>query len=74
MLMVMDLLRVMRHLYPRYLASSVREVKCTHLGYGTRLSRLHTPDPPLVLAFTRGSRSATRDPKQKNIQGTPDRL
>jgi hypothetical protein len=74
MVMVMDLLRVVRHLYPRYLAGSVREAKCTHLGYGTRLSRLHTLDPPLALAFTRGSHSATRDPKQENIQGTPDRL
>jgi hypothetical protein len=32
---------------PQYLAASVREAKCTRLGYGTRLSRLHTLDPHL---------------------------
>jgi hypothetical protein len=44
--MVMVLLRGMHHPDPQYLTVSVREVKCTRLGYGTRLSRLHTPDPP----------------------------
>jgi hypothetical protein len=29
---------------PQYLAASVREAKCTRLGYMTRLSRLHTLD------------------------------
>jgi hypothetical protein len=71
--MVMDLLRVVRHPDPWYLAGSVRETKCTRLGYGTRLSRLHTLDPTLALAFPRGSHSATRDLGQKNNQGTSDR-
>jgi hypothetical protein len=44
--MVMDLLRVVHHPDLQYLAGSIREVKCTCLGYGTRLSRLHTLDPP----------------------------
>jgi hypothetical protein len=48
---------------PQYLASSVRKEKCAHLGYGTRLSRPHTPDPTLALVFLRSSHSATRDPK-----------
>jgi hypothetical protein len=61
--MVMDLLRGMRHSDPQYFAANVREVKCTHLEYGTRLSRLHTSDPPLVLAFPRSNHSATLDPK-----------
>jgi hypothetical protein len=43
--MVMVLLRGMCHPDPQYLAVSVREVKCTCLVYGTRLSRLHTLDP-----------------------------
>jgi hypothetical protein len=63
--MVMDLLRVMHRLDLQYSADSFREAKCTHLGYGTRLSRLHTLDPPLALAFARGNHSATRDPRQK---------
>jgi hypothetical protein len=41
----MVLLRGMRHLDPQYLASSIKEKKCTRLGYGTRLSRLDTLDP-----------------------------
>jgi hypothetical protein len=57
----MVLLRGMRHPDPHYLAASVRETKCTRLGYGTRLSRLHTLDPPLALAFLRSSHSATAD-------------
>jgi hypothetical protein len=43
--MVMDLLRGMHRFDPQYLAASVREVKCAHLGYKTRLSRLRTLDP-----------------------------
>jgi hypothetical protein len=71
--MVMGLLREVRYLGAQYLAGSVREVKYTHLGYGTRLSRLHTPNPPLALAFPRSNHSVTRDPKQENNQGTPRR-
>jgi hypothetical protein len=68
--MVMDLLRVVHRSDPQYSADSFREAKCTHLGYGTKLNRLHTLDPPLALAFPMGSHSATRDPRQKNNQVT----
>jgi hypothetical protein len=53
---------------------SVREAKCTRLGYGTRLSRLYTLDPLLALAFPRSSHSATLDFEQKNNQWTSDKL
>jgi hypothetical protein len=72
--MVMVLLRGMRRPDPQYLASSIREAKCTHLGYRTRLSRLYTLDPPLALAFSRSSHSATADSEQENNQETPDKL
>jgi hypothetical protein len=72
--MVMVLLRGMRHSDPQYLATSVREAKCTRLGYGIRLSRLHTLDPPLALAYPRSSHSATTDSEQENNQETPDKL
>jgi hypothetical protein len=74
--MVMVLLRGMRYSDPQYLAVSVKEAKCTHIGYGTRLSRLHTPPPlpPLALAFPRSSHSATVDSEQENNQETPDKL
>jgi hypothetical protein len=52
---------------------SVREVKCTRLGYGTRLSMLYTMNPLLVLAFLRSSHSAILDPEQENNQMTPDK-
>jgi hypothetical protein len=57
--MVMVLFGGMCSLDPQYSAAIVREEKCTRLRYGTRLSRLHTLDPPLVLAFLRSSHSAT---------------
>jgi hypothetical protein len=41
----MVLLRGMHHPDSQYLAVSVREVKCTRLGYETRLSRLHSLEP-----------------------------
>jgi hypothetical protein len=44
---------------PQYLATSIREAKCTCLGYETRLSRLHILEPPLALAFPRSSHLAT---------------
>jgi hypothetical protein len=72
--MVMVLLRRMHRLDPQYLAASVREAKCTRLGYGTRLSKLHTLDPPLALAFPRSSHSATTDSEQENNQETPDKM
>jgi hypothetical protein len=36
---------------PPYTAANVREVRCTRLGYRTRLSRLHTLDPPISIGF-----------------------
>jgi hypothetical protein len=71
--MVMSLLRGVHRLDPQYLADSVREVKCTRLEYGIRVSRPHTPVPPLALAFPRSSHSVTQDPEQKNNQGIPGR-
>jgi hypothetical protein len=58
---------------PQYSAASIKEAKCTHLGYGTMLSRLHTPDPPIALAFSRTSHSATSDLEQENNQESPDK-
>jgi hypothetical protein len=72
--MVMVLLRGMHRSDPQYLAASVREAKCTRLGYRTRLSRLHTLDLPLALAFLRSSHSATADSEQENNQETLDKL
>jgi hypothetical protein len=43
---VMDLLRVVHRPDPQYSVDSFRKSKCTRLGYKTRLSRLHTLDPP----------------------------
>jgi hypothetical protein len=50
--MIMVLLRSMRRQDPQYLVVSVREAKCTHLGYETRLSRLHTLDPPIGISLS----------------------
>jgi hypothetical protein len=64
--MLIDLFRGMRHSDLHYSAVSVREAKYTRLGYRTRLSRVHTLDPPppnLALAFLGSSHSATLDPK-----------
>jgi hypothetical protein len=36
---------------PMYSAVSVRETKYTYLGYRTRISRLHTLDPPFSISF-----------------------
>jgi hypothetical protein len=69
----MGLLSGVHRLGPQYLAGSIREVKCARLGYGTRLSRLHTLDLPLALAFLRSSHLATWHSKQENNQGTPGR-
>jgi hypothetical protein len=37
------------------------------------LSRLHTLNPPLALAFPRCSHSATQNPEEENNHGTPDK-
>jgi hypothetical protein len=59
----MALFRGVHRLDPQYLDVSVREAKCTHLGYRTKLSGLHTPDPLLALAFLRSKHSVEPDPK-----------
>jgi hypothetical protein len=41
----MALFRGKCHLDPQYSTVSIRKAKHTHLGYRTRLSRLHTLDP-----------------------------
>jgi hypothetical protein len=43
--MVMALLRGMCHPDPQYISVNVREAKCIHLGYVTRISRLHYLSP-----------------------------
>jgi hypothetical protein len=58
----MVLLRGMCHPDPQYLVASIREAKCT----------LWTP--PLALAFSRSSHSATANSEQENNQETPDKL
>jgi hypothetical protein len=51
--MVMVLSGGMCHPDPQYSVASVREAKYTRLGYGTRLSRLHTLDPsPISIGFS----------------------
>jgi hypothetical protein len=50
--MVMVLLRSMRRPDPEYLAVGVREAKYTSLGYGTRLSMLHTLNPPISISIS----------------------
>jgi hypothetical protein len=71
--MVMDLFRGMCRLNPQYSAISVSEAKCTHLGYMTRLSMLHTLYPHLALSFLRSSHSTASDPEQENNQVTLDK-
>jgi hypothetical protein len=55
----------MCHPDPQYLASSVREVKCTRLGYKTRLSRLHTLDPPISIVFSEEQPSSNIGPRAR---------
>jgi hypothetical protein len=61
--MVMALFMGMHRPDPQYLAVSVKEVKYTRLGYRIRLSRVHTLDPHLALAFLKSSHSTTLDPE-----------
>jgi hypothetical protein len=57
---------------PQYLVVSVRKAKYTHLGYGIRLSRLHTPDP-ISVSLSMEQPFSNTGPKQENNQGTPDK-
>jgi hypothetical protein len=49
----MTLFRGMHHSDPQYSIASVREAKYTRLGYKTRLSRLHTLNPPFIISFSK---------------------
>jgi hypothetical protein len=49
--MVMALFRGMCRPDPQYSAVNVREAKYTRLGYKTRLSGLHTLNPPFSISF-----------------------
>jgi hypothetical protein len=50
--MVIVFFGVMHHPDLQYSAASIREVKCARLAYGTRLSRLHTLNPPIGIDFS----------------------
>jgi hypothetical protein len=51
--MVMALFISMRCPDLLYSVVSVREAKYTRLGYKIRLSRLHTPNPPFSISFSK---------------------
>jgi hypothetical protein len=51
---------------PHYSAVSDREAKYTCLGYRTRLSRMHTLDPPFSISFSEEQPFSTPDPEQEN--------
>jgi hypothetical protein len=64
--MVMALFRGMHRLDQQHLAASIREAKCTHLGDGTRLSRLYTPDPhPISISFSKGQPFSNTGPQAR---------
>jgi hypothetical protein len=67
--MVMALFRGTHRSDPQYFVVSVRETKYTRLRYRTMLSKLHTLDPHLELAFPRSSHSAIADPSKKITKG-----
>jgi hypothetical protein len=69
----MALFRGMCRSDPQCSAVSAMEAKHTRLGYMTRLSRLHSLDPHIALAFSRSSHSTAPDPEQENNKGTPDK-
>jgi hypothetical protein len=43
--MVMGLFKGVHQSGAQYLADSFQEIECARIGYRTRLSRLHIPDP-----------------------------
>jgi hypothetical protein len=61
--MVMALFRGMYNPDPQYSDVSIREAKYTHLGYRTRLIRLHTLDPPFSISFSEERPFSTLDPE-----------
>jgi hypothetical protein len=71
--MVMALFRGMRHPDPQYSAISVREAKYTRLAYMTRLSRLHTLNPPFSISFSEKQPFGNTETEPKNNQMTPDK-
>jgi hypothetical protein len=71
----MALFRVMCRPDPQYSVVRVKEAKYARLGYMTKLSKLHTLDPPPLfsISFLRSNHSATSDPEQENNQATLDK-
>jgi hypothetical protein len=68
--MVISLFRGICRPDPQYSIVTVREAKYTRLRYNTKLSRLHTLDPPnLALAFLRSGHSTHRTPSKKITKG-----
>jgi hypothetical protein len=63
----------MRRPDTQYSATSVREGKCTCLGYRARLSLLHTLDPPFSIGFSEEQPFSNTGPEQENNQETPNK-
>jgi hypothetical protein len=61
----MSLFRGMCRPDPQYSIVSVREAKYTHLGYITRLSRLHTLDPSFSIRFSEEQSFGNTGPQAK---------
>jgi hypothetical protein len=72
--MIIPLVRGVDRLGCQYLTGSIREAKCTRLGYRTRLSRLLTLDPPSPLAVPRGYHLAAHNPDQEKNHVTIGRV
>jgi hypothetical protein len=60
--MVVTLFRSMHRPDPPHSAVSVREAKYTRLGYMTKLSRLHTLNPPFSISFFEGQPFSSTGP------------
>jgi hypothetical protein len=63
--MVMALFRGMCRPDPQYSVVNVREARYTHLGYMTRLSRLHTLDPSFSIRFSEEQPFGNTGPQAK---------
>jgi hypothetical protein len=67
--MVMPLFRGMCRPDPQYSAVNVREVKYRHWGEMTKLSMLHTLDPPFNISFFEERPFSTPNPSKKITKG-----
>jgi hypothetical protein len=61
----MALFRGMCRPDPQYSVVNVREARYTHLGYMTRLSRLHTLDSPFSIRFSEEQAFGNTGPQAK---------